>query len=220
MKFYQIQLEVSGPAAMWTRPDTGDHPVSYPAPTFSAIKGMIESILWWQSVNVVPQKVHICAPIQYHDYWNNYRGPLRKADLRSKGNAQQIKMSILIDVCYQFFIDVEDTPTHTDHLSMRAQAALKQTTNHLHAYYDVFHRRLTNGRWHRIPSLGLKEFVPTYIGPFRPETKKCEDINLEIPSMTYRTFEKGVGGDYRPVLRAFAINNGLIDYRKGESQYA
>ena len=38
VKSYPVQLEISGPTAMWTRPDTGSSPVSYVAPTFSAAK--------------------------------------------------------------------------------------------------------------------------------------------------------------------------------------
>lgn len=49
MKPYPIQLEISGPTAMWTRPDTGSSPVSYVAPTFSAVKGIFEAILCWKS---------------------------------------------------------------------------------------------------------------------------------------------------------------------------
>ncbi len=45
MKPYPIQMEISGPTAMWTRPDTGSSPVSYVAPTFSAVKGIFESVL-------------------------------------------------------------------------------------------------------------------------------------------------------------------------------
>ena len=41
MKSYPISLEISGPTAMWTRPDTGDSPVSYPVPTWSAAKGIL-----------------------------------------------------------------------------------------------------------------------------------------------------------------------------------
>ena len=52
MKPYPIQLEISGPTAMWTRPDTGSSPVSYVAPTFSAVKGIFESVLRWKSMNV------------------------------------------------------------------------------------------------------------------------------------------------------------------------
>ncbi len=36
-----IALEVAGPAAMFTRPDTGATPISYPVPTYSAAKGML-----------------------------------------------------------------------------------------------------------------------------------------------------------------------------------
>lgn len=52
MKSCPIQLEISGPTAMWTRPDTGSLPVSYVAPTYSAVKGIFEAILRWKSVNV------------------------------------------------------------------------------------------------------------------------------------------------------------------------
>ncbi len=78
MKSYPIQLEISGPTAMWTRPDTGSSPVSYVAPTFSAVKGIFESVLRWKSVNVRPTRVEICAPVQFHRY-AFYVGPFRDA---------------------------------------------------------------------------------------------------------------------------------------------
>ena len=59
MTEYPVNLEIAGPTAIWTRPDTGDVPVSYPAPTFSAVKGIFESILWQKSAEVVPAKVEI-----------------------------------------------------------------------------------------------------------------------------------------------------------------
>jgi len=49
MKRYEISCEISGPTAMWTRPDTGDVPVSYPAPADAADKGIFESIVWLKS---------------------------------------------------------------------------------------------------------------------------------------------------------------------------
>lgn len=51
MKPYSLQLEIAGPTAMLTRPDTMPNPVSYVAPTFSAAKGIFEAILRWKSVN-------------------------------------------------------------------------------------------------------------------------------------------------------------------------
>jgi CRISPR-associated protein Cas5d len=52
MKPYLLQLEISGPTALWARPDTLPNPVSYVAPTFSAAQGSFEAILRWKSVNV------------------------------------------------------------------------------------------------------------------------------------------------------------------------
>lgn len=74
MKPYSIALEISGPTAMWTRPDTGDAPVSYPVPTWSAAKGIFESIVRFDTVEIVPTKVEICSPIIYHNYVTNYGG--------------------------------------------------------------------------------------------------------------------------------------------------
>ena len=48
MKRYPVKMEIAGPTAMWTRPDTGDCPVSYPAPTCSAVRNIFQSILWGQ----------------------------------------------------------------------------------------------------------------------------------------------------------------------------
>ena len=75
MKPYLIQLEISGPTALWARPDTMPNPVSYVAPTFSAAKGIFEAILRWKSVNVRPTRCEICAPVQFHGYVFNYVGP-------------------------------------------------------------------------------------------------------------------------------------------------
>ena len=79
MKTYEVSLEVSGPTAMWTRPDTGDAPVSYPAPTYSAAKAIFESIVWLKSAEVVPARVEICSPLVFHTYLTNYGGTLRKS---------------------------------------------------------------------------------------------------------------------------------------------
>jgi len=65
---------------MWTRPDSGDCPVSYPVPTYSAVKGIFEAILFNQAVEVVPTRIEVCTPVVYHTYNTNYGSPLRKKD--------------------------------------------------------------------------------------------------------------------------------------------
>ena len=105
-KAYEIGMEISGNTAMWTRPDTGDCPVSYPAPTYSAVKGIFEALLWGPAVQIVPTKVEICAPLQYHNYQTNYGGPLRKSGVVAGGGSFQLLATVLIDVCYRLYAEV------------------------------------------------------------------------------------------------------------------
>jgi len=105
MNSYLICLEISGPTAMWTRPDTGDSPVSYPLPTWSAAKGIFESIALIKSVEIVPTRVEICAPIIYHNYVTNYGGPLRKSSIMPNGS-YQLLATVLINVCYRLYAEV------------------------------------------------------------------------------------------------------------------
>ena len=78
MREYEVAFEIAGPAAMFTRPDTGSTPISYPMPTFSAAKGMFDAVLWRPHVYVQPTRVEICRPVRYERYVTNYGGPLRK----------------------------------------------------------------------------------------------------------------------------------------------
>lgn len=95
---------------MWTRPDSGDSPVSYPAPTYSACKGIFESILFGPDVEIIPTRVEICAPVQFHSYATNYKGPLRQKKSIDFGNAYQMYSTVLIDVCYRLYAVV--VPNH------------------------------------------------------------------------------------------------------------
>lgn len=56
MKTYQIAMEIAGNTALWTRPDSGDSPCTYPAPTYSAARGLFESVLWGPAVIVLPER--------------------------------------------------------------------------------------------------------------------------------------------------------------------
>ena len=105
-KEYKVALEISGPTAMWTRPDTGDAPVSYPAPTFSATKAIFESIVWLKNAEVVPTRVEICAPLVFHAYSTNYGGPLRKARIMKTGSSYQLLATVLINVSYRLYANV------------------------------------------------------------------------------------------------------------------
>ena len=107
-KRYSVSMEIAGNTAIWTRPDSGDSPCSYPAPTYSAVKGLFESILWGPAVRVIPRKVELCSIPQFHSYATNYGGCLRsdksiKNNLTIKQNGTIRKIIIIIN-CLQRFL--------------------------------------------------------------------------------------------------------------------
>lgn len=79
-KAYPVCFEVAGPAAIFTRPDSGATFVSYPAPTYSALKGMFECVARWESAYIRPVAVEICAPRSSSTYGRRFTAvasPLR-----------------------------------------------------------------------------------------------------------------------------------------------
>ena len=208
MKPYPLQLEIAGPTAMWTRPDTGSSPVSYVAPTFSAVKVIFESVLRWKSVHVQPVKTEICRPVQFHRYVTNYGGPLRASDAIAKGASFQLFAMVLVNVCYRLYaaVDWYRGPNGEPAESPDGQCAP-------HAFQDAFNRRLENGQWFYTPCLGWKEFAPDYVGRFRQETQVCARENHEIPSMLRMVFDRPQQGRIKPSYsQAMKVEKGVLVY--------
>lgn len=212
---YNVQLEISGPTAMWTRPDSGDCPVSYPAPTYSAVKAIFEAILFIQAVEVVPRKVEICAPIVYHTYNTNYGGPLRKAKVFEGGGSYQLLASVLINPCYRLYASVHSNGKTNGGISAKTQTWLSQTTSPCHAFQEMFNRRIKRGQSHYIPCLGWKEFTPDYVGSFRPATQLCADINITVTSMLRQVFQDGLNSKVNYLYdQDVRIGGGVLEYQE------
>jgi len=184
-------MEIAGSTAIWTRPDTGDCPASYPAPTYSSVKGIFESILWGPAVEVVPVKVEICKPVQYHSYVTNYGGPLRSNKALQNGSNYQLLATVIIDVCYKLYADVIIN-REKQKLPENALRWDDKTTSPGHAYQAIFNRRLRRGQCFSIPVLGWSEFSPSYFGPLRDDTYVLASMpDINIPSMLRMVFSKG-----------------------------
>ena len=181
MKRYPVKMEIAGPTAMWTRPDTGDCPVSYPAPTYSAVRNIFQSVLWGQAIRIIPRQVDICAPLLFHTYNTNYGGPLRKPGVIKSGGGYQLLATVLTNVRYRLFADVVEVPP-SDFDSEQTRNWRKRTKSPGHAYQEIFDRRLASGKCFHTPFLGWKEFTASYFGPLREETRP-EDITSVLPSM-------------------------------------
>ena len=197
---YNVSLEVAGPLAIFTRPDTGGTPTSYPVPTWSAAKGLFESIAFFAdgSAWICPVKVEICrrvgesgGRVWFQRYTTNYGGPLRKKDLFRKGTApggssMQLFATVLNDVCYRLHGIVVGQSSY-NHINVR------------HHLKDLFDRRLRQGR---CLCLGWSEFTCSYWGPFRTGVTEVDSaISLEVPSMLLCVWDRPTRGRYAPEFR-------------------
>lgn len=218
MSAYTIQLEIAGDTAMWTRPDTGDSPVSYPAPTYSAAKAIFESVLWGPAVEIIPVKTEICAPVQFHSYYTNYGGPLRKGVNIKKGDSYQLCATVLVDVCYRLYAEVIPF-REKDKLPKKAKDWDNATTSPGHAYQVMFNRRLKHGQCYSVPSLGWREFTPSYFGIFRDDTRVMGKLPpIMIPSMLRQVFSKGYNSEVAYLYDTdVEIANGVLLYHRGET---
>lgn len=178
-KVYPVSFEIAGPAAMFTRPDTGVSPVSYPVPTKSAVKSIAECVVLAKNAYFEPRRIEICLPVVYHKYTTNYGGPLRE-----KGDKQNFQFfaTILENVCYKVYG------------VMLAYAPPRSVSNPQHQLQEVFLRRLALGQFHSTPFLGWKEFVPTYFGPVRDTTAVNTSVNLVIPSLLVTMYDQPTDG--------------------------
>lgn len=194
---------------MFARPDTGAAPTSYPAPTWSAAKGILESIafLGRGEAWLHPARVEICrrvgAPggaVSFQRYAANYGGPLRKAHNIRLGASMQIFATVLADVCYRI------------HAEVRGGEA-RNGVNPRHHLQDLFERRLKQGRCHKTPALGWSEFTCDYWGAARPDWEVDAALDLEIPSMLSEMWDQPHGGGYASrFARAVRIERGVLSY--------
>lgn len=192
MKTYPIILEVSGPLAMFARPDTGASPTSYPAPTWSAAKGLLESIAYLSQGEAWfhPTHVEICRPIdgvggfiRFQRYAFNYGGPLRKDANINNGTGMQVFASVIANPCYRIHAEIRG-----------ARGA--NGRNPRHYLQDLFERRLKQGRCHKTPALGWSEFTCDYWGAPRTDWIVDEALTVDVPSMLTHVWNEPQNGTY------------------------
>jgi CRISPR-associated protein Cas5d len=194
---------------MYARPDTGGSPTSYPAPTWSAAKGLLESIAFLSRGEAwfYPTCVEICrrvgspgGSVSFQRYAFNYGGPLRK-DLNVKnGTGMQVFATVVASPCYRI---------HAEIRGARGDAG----RNPRHHLQDLFERRISQGRCYRTPALGWSEFTCDYWGPFRPEWETDDALNVEIPSMLANVWDRPRNGSYvSRFAQEVRVEKGVLDY--------
>jgi CRISPR-associated protein Cas5d len=214
MKNYLVEIEIAGDLALFSRPDTGGTPSSFPVPTWSAAKGIFETIARLSSGDawISPTAVEVCVRkndsrrghVRFQNYAFNYGGPLRKSSQINGGNSLQVFSTVLSDVCYRIYGEVRGDKNRNKNGGV----------NPCHHLQEMFNRRLARGQCHRTPCLGLSEFTASYWGLFRDELTEVDTaLNLRLPSILITPFSSPVNGTYKPKYQLnVKIEKGKVKY--------
>jgi CRISPR-associated protein Cas5d len=163
-RHYSIRLR--GELACFARPELKTERVSYPIPTPSALRGVLEAILWKPAVRWSVDEIYLLRPIRYLQFRRNEvngRASDRTANAaRKTGDAwnyyaeedrAQRNTIALRDVDYAV----------TAHMELTARRGAEDSVR---KFEEMFERRLEKGQYVTPPVFGCREF-PAIVEPYR-----------------------------------------------------
>jgi CRISPR-associated protein Cas5d len=214
-----LAFEVSGPFACWTRPDLKVERVSYPVPTPSGARGVVEAVFWKPEVSVVIRRIEVLSPVRWARITRNEVTNIVTDDWLAKAQADprhrfdaaeerdQRSTLLLRDVRYRISFQYV----------MRAHAS-----GPVAKYRDQFRRRVERGAAYAQPFLGTREFSAAF-GPATDDPPQPLDLepfvmlhSIDYPDRgqeTYSWFVAEVSGGVMDVP-AHGIELGTPAHRR------
>ena len=167
MSYIPLELKVWGPFACFTRPELHVERVTYPLPTPTAARGILEAIFWKPEFRWSVHAIEVLKNVEYVGIMRNEVNTLaseRSARaweragiggfVASEDRAQRNTLA-LKDVAYIIRADIELRPGVDAHPAK---------------YRDQFRRRVERGQCYAQPYLGCREFSAFFSEP-APEDK-------------------------------------------------
>ena len=156
-----IHVKISGPFALFTRPEMKVERVSYDLITPSAARGVLEAVLWKPAVRWVIQKITVLKPIRFlavkrnevaskipSDFTTWAKRNAADRDFFADDDRQQRNAVVLRDVEYLVEAIIELTD----------KAGPDET---IVKFVEMFRRRVEKGQHFHQPYLGCREFPAT-----------------------------------------------------------
>ncbi len=172
-----LEVKVWSPMACYTRPESKVERVSYPVPTPSAARGVLEAIFWKPEFSWRVREIVVLRPIRFLSILRNEVEA--KAGSGAGIVATESKMRVqrhtlaLSDVAYIIRADIV-LHSHAD-----ADAA---------KYRDQFRRHVEKGRCFQRPYLGCREFAADFAPLDGTETAipDSRDLGLMLFDLVWR----------------------------------
>lgn len=205
-----LRLRCSGPLAIFTRPELKTERFSYPVPTPSALRGILEAVLWKPAICWQVQRIHVLKEIKFTSF--------RRNEVNSKAVAP--KAAVVKDggAVPQFYADEDRAQRNTVALSqvdylVEARFRLTERAGEgdtVAKFAAMFDRRLEKGQVFQQPYFGCRECAAD-VQPVRGDEKPIPDT-ADLGLMLWDIDFRSVGGkpDNRPVFYWARMENGTI----------
>jgi CRISPR-associated protein Cas5d len=173
-----LVVQVSGEAALFSRPELKVERVTYPVMTPTAARGILEAIFWKPEIYYRVVAIEVLKEIRQFTIRRNETTALVSIDQALRGGRvdtvaarDQRSAVCLRDVAYRIHAHVELTG---------------QATKPAAAYRDQFRRRVSRGACFQQPYLGTREFTADFGDPdnTRP-IDHTEDLGVMLHSIHF-----------------------------------
>jgi CRISPR-associated protein Cas5d len=177
-----------------------DEPMSYPAPTPSAARSMIEAILWKPAIAWHIHKIHILNPIRWfttrvNEVHSRMLDPRRP--IAVDADRTQRRLTGLRDVDYVVEASYTFTPRRGD------------SDTHM-KFNDMFLRRLELGQCRHQPYLGRRDFIG-YFEPAMSDIRPAENLMGRTIHVGRMLLDRHYGtGDIMSEFFNAEIQNGVL----------
>lgn len=208
-----VRIHVSGDFACFTRPEAKVERVSYPLPTPSAARNILDSICWRPEMRWMVTSISLLRPVRYI--------AIRRNELQSKLAPSTVKKWMRDPATFTPLAagagqDTDGTPRTTTALAdvafvIEARPIVFNTNgdNTPQKYAAMLIRRAEKGQCYAQPYLGCREFA----ADFRPAQSEDQplDITEDLGRMLYDITFRPEGN--QPVFFRARLDRGVMDTR-------
>jgi CRISPR-associated protein Cas5d len=208
-----VRIKVSGQFACFTRPEAKVERVSYPLPTPSAARNIIDSICWRPEMRWIVTSIAVLKPIRYIS--------IRRNEVQSKIAPSAVKNWIADPSKYEPLsagagANSDGTPRTSLLLSdvayiIEAYPVIfdKSGDNTPTKYVSMLLRRIEKGQCFQRPSLGCREFAADFSMPL--DTDQPIAVTEDLGRVLYDVVFRPEGN--RAVFFDAKLANGIMDTR-------
>jgi CRISPR-associated protein Cas5d len=208
-----VQIKISGEFACFTRPEAKVERASYPLPTPSAARNILDAICWKPEMRWIVTSVKLLNAIKY--------GSIRRNEVQSKLSPVSVKRwmadpSLYAPLAAGAGANTDGTPRNT--LLLRDVAYVIEAypfvfngagDNKPQKYASMLMRRAEKGQCYQQPALGCREFAARFEPATGDESPQpvTEDLGRMLYDIVFRA-----EGNY-PVFFSARLENGVMDTR-------